>query len=106
MPFTTVVEAVTGKSPVWKNHRSVSVATFVLLICAQARLCEKLWPGSWPYIGQLHPSAFAAAGARPNTSSDDTSRPISAGTRCAVRGSPIALPVAICVPRCRYEARV
>ena len=28
------------------------------------RLGEKLWPGSCPYIGQLHPSALAASGAR------------------------------------------
>jgi hypothetical protein len=59
----TVVDAVTGDWPVWKNQRSVSVATFVELSCAHAKLCAKLCEGSWPYIGQLQPAARDADGA-------------------------------------------
>src|SRR6185436_168920 len=62
MPFTTVVEAVTGDS-VAKYQRSVSVATFDALICAHARLCANVCEGSWPYIGQLQPAAREGAGA-------------------------------------------
>jgi hypothetical protein len=45
MSLKTVVDAVTGDWPVWKNQRSVSVATFVELSCAHAKLCAKLCEG-------------------------------------------------------------